>query len=61
MGVEDVAQFVQIHSETLSSTEHATKDSGVYPELPKYVIDVLLPGELSYGKQTGRVTYRFSL
>ena len=52
--VEGVAQFVQNHSETLSPTEHVRKDSGIYPELPKYIIDVLVPGGLPYGKQNRR-------
>ena len=51
VGAEDVAQFVQNHSETLSPTEHVRKDSGIYPELPKYIIDNILPGGLPYGKQ----------
>ena len=51
IGVEDVVQFVQNHSETLSPTEHVRKDSGIYPELPKYIVDVIVPSGLPYGKQ----------
>ena len=59
--VEDVAHFGQNHSETLSPTEHVRKDSGIYPELPKYIIDVILPGGLPYGKQKDVLCIVFTL
>ena len=61
VGVEDVVQFVQNHSEALSPTEHVRKDSGIYPELPKYIVDVIVPGGLPYGKQKRRFTCGFRL
>lgn len=61
VGVADVTQFVQNHSKTLSPTVHLLKDSGIYPELPKYVIDVILPGGLPYGEQKRKKAMCISL